>query len=58
MWLVGATTSLSEHMALELAASGAKLILSARRKDTLKQIKENCIGKTLRFLKINFNKKK
>lgn len=50
VWLVGANSNVGEAMALELANSGAKLILSAKKTDILKEVKENCIGKTLRFV--------
>ncbi|KAG8191972.1 hypothetical protein JTE90_002243 [Oedothorax gibbosus] len=43
VWLVGASTSLGQAMALELAKAGAKIILSSRRQHILQKLKEDCI---------------
>ncbi|GBN81911.1 hypothetical protein AVEN_126619-1 [Araneus ventricosus] len=43
VWVTGASTGLGEAMAYELASVGAKLILTARNKDLLQKVKEECI---------------
>ncbi|GIY72118.1 hypothetical protein CDAR_94411 [Caerostris darwini] len=46
VWITGASTGLGEAMAYELASVGAKLILTARSKDLLQNVKDECINRS------------
>ena len=43
IWITGASSGIGEALALEFVAQGSILILSARREEALKAVKERCV---------------
>ena len=44
VWITGASSGIGEALTLLLAAQGADLIISSRRKETLEALKGKCVG--------------
>lgn len=51
-WLTGASSGIGEALAYTLSAKGARLILSARRKEELERVKGNCSRETQAYIRI------
>ena len=45
IWITGASSGIGEQLTYQLAAKGNKLIISARRKEVLEQVRANCMAK-------------
>ena len=50
VWITGASSGIGRQLAYDLAGCGCKLVLSARRKQKLQEVKEKCAGS--KFLQI------
>lgn len=44
IWITGASSGIGEALTYSLSRRGAKLIISSRREDALKEVKSNCKG--------------
>lgn len=44
VWITGASSGIGEELSLQLAALGARLVLSARRENELERVKRICLG--------------
>ncbi len=44
MWITGASSGIGEELSYQLAALGARLVLSARRENELERVKRICLG--------------
>jgi dehydrogenase/reductase SDR family protein 7 len=45
IWITGASSGIGEELALSFAASGARVVLSARREEELQRVREDCVSR-------------
>ncbi|MFD2587158.1 SDR family oxidoreductase [Croceitalea marina] len=50
VWITGASSGIGEELAYQLASKNCRLILSARRKEALEEVRNSCINKSNVFV--------
>lgn len=52
VWVTGASSGIGEALVYQLAAQGARLIISARRKSELERVKSSCSGEAQKYIEL------